>query len=146
MYAVISRATLSVDSGYAIVRMVWSKKSLKGDNMSETNNNTQGEKVKICRSALVSLTLAIILWGCNFAVFAFCSRAEGFLYYFLFTIFIGCLLMSPIFGLVALLTIRYSEGRLKGKGYALTSIVATAIFFILMFVIPILQRLESQVG
>jgi len=113
--------------------------------MSETNNNKQGEKAKICRSAVVSFTLAVILWGCNFAVFAFCRRAEGILYNFLFTIFIGCLLMSPIFGLVALLTIRKSDGRLKGKGYALAGIVATAIFFILMFAVPLLQRWESQV-
>lgn len=113
--------------------------------MSESNNNTQEEKAKTCRAAVLSLTLAIILWGCNFAVFAFSPQAEGILYYFLFTIFIGCLLMSPIFGLAALLTIRYSEGQLKGKGYALTGIVATATFCILMFVIPILQRLNSQV-
>ncbi len=113
--------------------------------MCETNNK-QEEKAKICKSAVLSFTLAIMLWGCNFAVFAFCRRAEGTLYNFLFTIFIGCLLMSPVFGLVALLTIRKSEGRLKGKGYALTGIAATAIFFILMFVMPLLQQWESQVG
>lgn len=113
--------------------------------MSETNN-TQGEKAKICRSAVLSFTLAIMLWFCDFAVFAFCRHPEGALFYFLFTTFIGCLLMSPIFGLVALLTIRKSEGQLKGKGYALAGIVATAIRFILWFAIPLLQRWGSQVG
>ena len=107
--------------------------------MTETNNNTQGETAKICRSAVLSFTLAIMLWLCNVAVIAFCRHPEGTLYYFLLTIAIGCLLMSPIFGLAALITIRKSEGQLKGKGYALAGIVATAIFFILMFAIPLVQ-------
>ena len=102
--------------------------------MTETNNNTQGEKAKISRLAVLSFVLAIMLWFCNFAIPAFCGHRGGTLFIFLFSIFTGSLLMSPIFGLIALRAIRKSGGQLKGKGYAFSGIAATAIFFILLFI------------
>ena len=101
--------------------------------MSEIENKTEEGRRKTCKSAILSFALALMLWFYHLTIFILYPRKEGILYGFLLLVYISSLLMSPIFGLVALVTIRKSKERFKGKGWAFAGIGATAVCFVFLF-------------
>ena len=106
--------------------------------MSETNNNTQGQKPKISKWATASMYsafigLALILLLCLSYKLLF--NASEFIFYIVAKILLGVGLILIIFGFVAgiigLIGIKASKGKLKGMGFAISGIIISSIPIIL---------------
>lgn len=106
--------------------------------MSETENNTQGQKPKISKWATASMYsafigLALILLSCLFYKPLF--NASEFVFYIAPEILLGVGLILIIFGFVAgiigLIGIKASKGKLKGMGFAISGIIISSIPIIL---------------
>ena len=103
--------------------------------MSETDNSMQGQKPKkkYSRLAIVSGVCLIGYVACIFISVAFGSSGKvGFAKFFSGMGYV-CLLAAPVFGIVGIISILRSKGRLTGVGLCLLSILVPAFLSFIYF-------------
>lgn len=99
--------------------------------MSEAESNTQGQKQKVCRMAIVSASLGMLgFFILFFTAIVYQPRWIKVLYQ---NIDAPPAIAGLIFGLVALVRIRTSRGMLKGNALAILGIVLTGLICGLWF-------------
>ena len=102
--------------------------------MSETDNDTQSQKLKTSRLALTALAFGVVTW-----CFVYMFMSAGF--FALLGSFFAALL-SLLFGVIALSDIRQNRTLLKGKAIAIAGISLSGAFIALLVLQPLLIHLK----